>query len=151
MIDYKDHALLLNESYRHWTGDYLVAQFDPGEVLAALNEANFALISHALEADPVFNYGNLRALSLFGYEYSEFLQLPSRDTVAPEAIAERSELSQRVDQEGFVTNYRGTRLTKSGKRFVIDEGVVWQLIDNLGRVHGHAALLNSWHLVDATR
>lgn len=40
MIDYNDHALLLNESYRHWTG----------EVLAALNQANFVLMSHGMEA-----------------------------------------------------------------------------------------------------
>jgi len=76
------------------------------------------------------------------------LQLPTIKTVAPEARSGRSELSGRVEQDGFVTDYRDTRLTKSGKHLVLDDGVVWQLIDNLSRVHGHAALLNSWHILD---
>ncbi|MFT6016137.1 MAG: hypothetical protein ACI9P7_000831 [Candidatus Azotimanducaceae bacterium] len=41
MLDFNDHAPLLNESYRHWSGDYIVAEKDPGEVLAVLNQANF--------------------------------------------------------------------------------------------------------------
>ncbi|MFT7245886.1 MAG: hypothetical protein ACI82A_003257 [Candidatus Azotimanducaceae bacterium] len=90
----------------------------------------------------------MRALSLFGYEHLAFLQLPSRETVAPEATAGRHELSARVDQKSIVTDYRGTRLTKTGNRIVIDDGVVWQLMDNLGRVHCHAAQLNGWHFLE---
>jgi len=148
MIGYKDHALLLNESYRHWTDHYLVEQRDPGEVLAALNEAKFVLISYGLEEDPIFNYANLRALSLFGYEHLAFLQLPNRETFVPEATAGRIGQSVRVEHEGVLSDYRGTRLTKAGKPIVIDDGVVWQLIDNLGRVHGYATQLNSWHFLE---
>lgn len=44
MIDRKDHALLMNESYRHWTDHYLVEQRDPGEVLADLRRIPFSIM-----------------------------------------------------------------------------------------------------------
>ena len=89
MIDYQDHALLLNESYRHWTGEYIVEQNDPGKVLAALNEADFVVVSHGMEAEPVFNYGNLAAFTLFGYEHLDFLRLMTSKTVGTEGMAGR--------------------------------------------------------------
>lgn len=148
MIDYQDHALLLNESYRHWRGEYLVDQRDPGKVLEALNEAKFALLSHGLEAEPVFNYGNVQTLSLFGYDHPGFLQLPSRDITAPDAIAERAALRAKVDTHGFVPEFSGVCVTRKGRQFVVDQGEVWQLIDNLGRVHGQAARFDDWHYLD---
>jgi hypothetical protein len=148
MIDYHDHALLLNESYRHWRGEYLVDQQNPGEVLAALNEAKFALLSHGLETEPVFNYGNVQALTLFGYEHLDFLQLVIRDITANETTAERSALRAKVDTAGFVTQFSGVSVSRKGQRFVVDRGEVWQLIDNLGRVHGQAARLDDWHFLD---
>lgn len=147
MIDFKDHALLMNESYRHWSGEYLVDIKDPGEILAALNQSGFALVSHGLEADPRFNYGNLQALTLFGYSMEEFLMLPSRLTVLEEDLPKRQALSRLVESDGYVDNYQGTRLNKAGHQISVTSAFVWQLIDGLGRVHGHAARFNDWHKI----
>ena len=148
MIDFKDHALLMNESYRHWTGEYLlqdsIKSDDPGEVLAELNKAEYALVSHGLEAEPIFNYGNLQALSLFGYEFEDFLQLPTSQTVGEQDLDARALLAQRVEDEGCVQDYQGQRKSKSGLVIEIRSAVVWKLIDGLGRVHGHAARFNDW-------
>lgn len=147
MIDYQDHALLLNESYRHWTGTYLVQQRDPGEVLAELNVADFVLVSQGLETTPIFNYGNVQALSLFGYEHLDFLQLTCQSTMVEGEMAE-SGVAKRVAREGFVSDYLGSRLTRSGREFVVEQGTVWQLIDNLGRVHGQAARFDEWRFLE---
>jgi hypothetical protein len=149
MIDYQDHALLLNQSYRHWLGEYLVEQQDPGEVLSALNTADFAVVSHGLEADPIFNYGNLQALSCFGYEHLKFLQLPSRSTMPDEAVNQSQQpLLSQLEEQGFATIAQDTRVTSGGRKFVVDRGVVWKLIDNLGRIHGHATRRDEWHFAD---
>mgnify|MGYP003628899865 FL=1 len=148
MIDYQDHALLLNESYRHWTGEYIVEQNDPGKVLAALNEADFVVVSHGMEAEPVFNYGNLAAFTLFGYEHLDFLRLMTSKTVGTEGMAGRQALTEQIDRDGFTHDYHGVRMTSSGQRFKVDASTVWKLQDNLGRVHGHAAIFREWHFLE---
>jgi MEKHLA domain-containing protein len=47
-------------------------------------------------------------------------------------------------RNGFVTGYRGLRIAKSGRRFWIDDGIAWELIDSGGGYHGQAATFSSW-------
>ena len=145
MINFNDHALLLNESHRRWTGEYLVAERDPGEVLAALNEADMVIVSYGLEREPVFNYGNVKALSMLGYQLENFIQLAHKITIPEQETLISLELSQKVEQQGYIENYSGHRLAKNGRLWRVESGVCWQLSDNLGRVHGHAACFQDWH------
>ena len=46
--------------------------------------------------------------------------------------------------DGFMSGYRGVRIAKSGRRFIIEDGVVWELIDAHGTRHGQAATFSSW-------
>jgi hypothetical protein len=46
-----------------------------------------------------------------------------------------------------MSGYRGVRVAKSGRRFVIEDGIVWELIDADGRRHGQAAAFSSWRSV----
>lgn len=58
-----DHADLLCDTYRHWTGRDLVA---PGPARAeTLYRAPFVVLSHNTDADPLFTYANLAAQTLF--------------------------------------------------------------------------------------
>jgi len=152
LINYLDHALLLNSSYQHWTGkpldDEVERGDDPEAMLALLNQADYALISHGTEADPVFNYGNLVALKLFETSFEALIQMPSRASAEPDHRPGREVLFDRVRDAGFIDDYRGMRISVKGQKFHINKAVVWQLIDPLGRVHGHAAKLIDWHLVD---
>jgi hypothetical protein len=52
-----------------------------------------------------------------------------------------------VSRHGFITGYRGVRVAKSGRRFIIDDGIVWELIDREGARHGQAATFLSWRNV----
>ena len=49
---------------------------------------------------------------------------------------ERQVFLDKVMRDGFVAEYRGVRVTKSGKRFWIERATVWQLMDADGLVHG---------------
>jgi len=49
-----------------------------------------------------------------------------------------------VAQKGFVTGYRGLRISRSGRRFWIQDGVVWQLMNEIGITLGQAAVFRSW-------
>lgn len=139
------HARLLCDSCRHWTGRSLV---DPAldDVTAArtLFEAPFAVVSHGTESDPIFNYGNRKALELFGMTWRDFTRLPSRKSAEPVEREERERLLQRVTGHGFIDDYSGMRIAASGQRFTIQNATVWNLIDDVGHPCGQAAMFAEW-------
>jgi MEKHLA domain len=70
--------------------------------------------------------------------------LPSRLSAEAPERAERQALLDAVAKNGFMSGYRGIRVAKSGRRFLIEDGVVWELIDEEGVRHGAAATFASW-------
>jgi hypothetical protein len=77
------------------------------------------------------------------------LQLPSRSTMPDEAVNQSQQpLLSQLEEQGFATIAQDTRVTSGGRKFVVDRGVVWKLIDNLGRIHGHATRIDEWHFAD---
>ncbi len=114
-----------------------------GDVAAlrhALWNAPRAIVAHGTEADPVFFYGNRLALQLFEMSFDEFVRLPSRLSAEPLAREERALLLDRVTRQGYVDGYSGMRIARSGKRFMIADGTVWNLVDEQGRLRGQAAV-----------
>jgi len=140
-----EHTALLCGSYRRWIGSSLLPDEDEGaEVVKALFEAPFAVVSHGTESDPIFNYGNRAALQLFEMRWEEFIALPSRLSAEPVNQKERYRLLAQVSTQGYSVNYSGVRITKSGRRFMIDEATVWNLIDGEGHYRGQAAVIRHW-------
>lgn len=139
------HTALLRISYRHWTGQELVArELDAAQAVRALYEAPFAVVSHDAGCDPVFTYGNRRALELFEMQWDEFTALPSRLSAEPATQEERNRLLARVSSEGYADDYAGMRISKTGRRFMIRAATLWNLIDGEGRYRGQAALIRHW-------
>lgn len=114
------------------------------EAVGKLDEAPFAIVSHGTEADPVFNYANRTALRLFEMSWETFTALPSRLSAEPLVQAEREHLLERVARHGYIDDYTGIRLSSSGKRFLIRNATVWNLLDDTGQAYGQAALLKDW-------
>jgi hypothetical protein len=112
------------------------------ELRRALWEAPRAIVAHGTEADPVFFYGNRLALQLFEMDFGEFVRLLSRFSAEPLAREERARLLERVAQQGYVDGYSGMRIAKSGRRFMISDGTVWNLADEAGVLHGQAAVFS---------
>src|SRR3989304_5353175 len=112
------HARRLIESYRRWTGRDLVdPELSPVGQARALYEAPFVAASHGTEADPVFNYANRAALTLFETAWADFTSMPSRLSAEPVAREERAQLLARVNRHGFIDHYGGIRLSASGPPF----------------------------------
>lgn len=97
-----------------------------------------------MEADPVLNYGNAAALSLWEMDWLEFTRTPSRFTAEAPNREERARLLAEVTQNGFITNYAGVRITRSGRRFRIAQATVWNLLANDGSHAGQAATFSRW-------
>lgn len=108
------------------------------------NDAPFVVVAHNTQPDPRFVYCNRAAQSCFGYSREEFIKLPSRLSAEEPNRAERQRLLDAVTTNGFIDNYRGVRIAKSGYRFWIENGIVWQLVDERGRPLGQAATFSTW-------
>lgn len=111
-------------------------------------QADFALLSHGTEADPIFNFANRTALELFEMDYQEFTQLPSRCSAEPVRREERAALLAQVTEFGCIDNYSGVRIASSGRRFTIQQAKVWNLTDSQGRYFGQAAMFADWQPLD---
>lgn len=136
------HIALLRNSYQHWLGRPLMpADIDDQAAVAWLDTASFGLVSHGIEADPVFNYANRTALQLFEMSWAQFTQLPSRLSAGPVEREERARLLARVARDGYIDDYSGIRIAASGRRFMIRNATVWNLLDEQGAYYGQAALI----------
>lgn len=102
-------------------------------------EAPFAVLAHDRSDEPRFIYANLAAQRAFGYARAEILGLPSRLSAEAPDRAERQRLLDAVARDGFVAHYEGIRIREDGTRFALHNGIVWQLIDEAGVLHGQAA------------
>ena len=138
---YQQHALNLCYSYQQLLKKPLIQPDNNGSLIQQLFNAPFALLSHGLEDDPIFNFGNQAALSLFEYNWDDFTQLPSRLSAKPVDQNERQRLLDAVSQRGFIDNYAGIRIAASGREFLIENAVVWNVIDKDGRYCGQAAAI----------
>lgn len=132
-------------SFRHWTGRGLIGGTTSGtDVVERLFDAPFVLLSHSAEADPILTFGNRMALTLWETTWERFTRMPSRLTAEPLARDERARALADVVRRGYVEDYRGVRVSGTGRRFLIERAVVWSLIDSVGRVTGQAAMFDTW-------
>jgi len=110
--------------------------------------APFVLLSHNTAPDPILNYANRAALTLFELTWEELVNLPSRKTAEPSEQEERERLLAMVSRQGYIDDYRGVRVAKSGRRFFIHQATVWNLLDDNGIFYGQAAMFRHWKFLD---
>ncbi|MGE0386129.1 MAG: MEKHLA domain-containing protein [Gammaproteobacteria bacterium] len=138
-------SALIIDSYRRLLGRDLVETGGDAQSLAwRLYCAPLAVVSHGREPDPILNYGNHAALALWETGWSDLTRMPSRLTAEPAGLGERRAAFARVAEHGFVENYAGMRISTRGRRFRIQDTVIWTLVDAGGAVHGHAAAIARW-------
>lgn len=128
---------LVAQSYERLLGSPLVNAGT--DVVAALWHAPFAVVAHGTEADPLFFFGNVRALDAFETDVAAFTAMPSRLSAEAPLREERQALLNRVTAHGFIRDYSGVRISATGRRFTIKNAIVWNLLDEGGRNHGQAA------------
>ena len=134
------HAKVLLSSYRRFVGRPLIDEDLPeAEAARRLFLAPFIIASHGAGPDPVLTYGNEAALQLWETDWESFTRMPSRLTAEPVHRDERARLLQATAERGFIDNYTGIRISATGRRFRIENAVVWTLVDNDGGHIGQAA------------
>ena len=136
----------LLSSFRHWFERGLLPGQSPDPQIAAhqLFCAPFVVLSHGTEADPVLNYGNQAALDLWEMDWTDFTQMPSRLTAEPDLREVRSQLLATAAQQGYITDYQGIRISKTGQRFFIQNAIIWKVLDQTGQHCGQAATFEHW-------
>ena len=106
--------------------------------------APFVVASHTNAEDPILNYGNRQALELWEGNWEEFTGIPSRLTAEPVNQPERARMLDRVATHGFITDYQGIRISRSGRRFLVQQATVWNILDDHGAIQGQAATFSHW-------
>lgn len=140
-----EHVRLLLSSFSRIAGRKLVdVDLESPDLGKTIFYGQFSLVSHNTLEDPVFNYGNQTALDLFEMSWQEFTSLPSRKSAETLNREERARLLKNVTEKGFIDDYTGIRISSSGKRFRIDNAIVWNVIDEQGIYHGQAAFFKDW-------
>jgi hypothetical protein len=140
-----EQAERLLRSFSHWTGRPLLPPADsPSRLAEELFHAPMVVVSHGTEEDPILNYGNQTALALWEMPWEIFTRTPSRLTAEPVSREERAKLLTEVSHKGFIDDYKGIRISRTGRRFQIDQALVWNLLDEEGRYCGQAATFHHW-------
>ena len=138
------HSQLLADSFARLVGHSLVETDGTTSIGEALFEAPFVVVSHGLEDDPLLNYGNAIALTLWEMSWEELTSTPSRQTAETANQQERAEAMARVKEVGFTEGYSGIRISKSGRRFRINDTVIWNVVSADKIYCGQAATFSSW-------
>jgi hypothetical protein len=142
VVDWSERLLL---SYRHWIGRDLIERIGGPEFQArALFESPVVVVSHGMEEDPVLNYGNQTALTLWEMSWEELIRTPSRLTAEPVNRTEREWMLEQARTRGFIDTYRGVRVSGNGRRFVVENALVWNVLDSKARQIGQAATFSQW-------
>ncbi len=138
------HCQRLAHSYQYWTGEVLVLATEPADLVQQLFHAPFILLSHGTEPDPILNYGNQAALDLWQLDWEQLTQMPSRLTAEPMERQARAQLLAQAAASGLINNYRGVRISSSGQRFLIENAIIWDVLDESGLRCGQAAKFTDW-------
>lgn len=142
------HSAVLARSYLKFTGrDLLSGLFNPLGLSKNIFAAPFVLVSHGTESDPILNYGNAAALILWEMSWDELTRTPSRLTAEAPHREERARLLAAVTERGFIDDYSGVRISKSGRRFRIARATVWNLVTESGEPDGQAAMFDHWEFL----
>ena len=142
-------AQFIARSLKHWTGRNLLAGPETGAPAFAekIFRAPFVLVAHGTQTDPILNYGNAAALALWEMSWDELTRTPSRLTAEVPNREERARLLAAVTANGFIDDYSGIRISKTGRRFRIAQATVWNLLDERGNYSGQAALFSRWEFI----
>ena len=148
--DMKLHTIsqtrLITESLLEITGREII----PGarhmgqvELAEALYEGDFVLLSHDGRSDPILNYANGQAQKLWQMPLCKLMGLPSRLTAEPDEREKRADFLKRANEQGYVNDYEGVRISAMGNRFRIENVLIWRLKRTKG-LQGLAAMFHSY-------
>ena len=141
--DMQRQAARLARSFQHWTGRSFVEPGDETEIAARLFEHPSMVLS--LAEGPTYNYGNRRAMELFELDWHQILKMVGDESAEPEMQQERTEALREALRKGFISGYGGMRISSRGRRFRIEDGTLFAVLDEDGERCGVAAVVPRWY------
>ncbi|MDR4485637.1 MAG: MEKHLA domain-containing protein [Nitrospirales bacterium] len=140
-----DWSQFLLDSYALWLKKELISRQGTSlEQAEHLFTCPFVVVSHGLEDDPILNYGNRTALTLWEMDWDQLTRTPSRQTAEPVNREERARMLEQARAHGYISDYRGVRISRTGKQFLVDRATVWNLQKPDGTPLGQAATFSTW-------
>lgn len=137
------HTSILLNSYSRYLGKELIFRTGNAHQDAQnLIQSEWVVLSCNADVDPVLNFANLRALQL--WEWDQMIQTKAKETAEPDERNLREQLLKQVQLNGYAENYTGVRISRTGKRFLIQKACVWNLVSNSGVYLGQSAAFKSW-------
>jgi hypothetical protein len=135
----------LLDSYAHWVKQELIERTGtPLEQAERLFDSTFVVASHGTEDDPILNYGNRTALNLWMMDWQQFTHTPSRLTAEPAKREERARMLEQVKTQGYHADYSGIRISSTGKRFLAERILIWNIHKPDGTIAGQGATFSTW-------
>jgi hypothetical protein len=107
----------------------------------------FAVFSHGNQPDPIYNYGNKIGLELWERNWNELVTMPSRLSASPVNRLQRQQSLDQASQQGYIDNYQGIRVSKTGKKYQVKNLTLWNLTDQNNQYCGQAATFSQWDLL----
>ena len=134
------------DSFARATGKSLIHQsgIDPEAPGRSAWLGNFALLTHRGDPGATLNYGNAFALRLWEYDWNSFVSTPSAATAPEEASESRDAAMKKVALDNFVSGYSGARISRTGRRFLIQDVTIWRLMDDAGGSFGVGAFFRRY-------
>lgn len=117
---------------------------EPIALARALYDAPQVIVSHGTQADPIFWFANRTAQRLWEVDWATFIRMPSRQSVEAGEHDDRERLLTRAKAHGYVDDYQGVRISASGRRFRIQNVVLWNLRNEHDQPAGQAATFADW-------
>lgn len=146
-LSLSDQKILLQDildSYKQLIGLELLERTNQENDFDLIQNADFILVAHGNEIDPIFNFVNKAGLLLWEMTEDEFCNLESRKSANLDKREEREKLMNSVKEKGFYIGYEGIRASKSGREFWIKNVNVWNVYNSDNHFIGQAATYNKW-------
>lgn len=141
-----NQSCIIARSFHHWLGRPLLENL-PTDLMAQaeqLYHADWVIVSHNSADDPCLNYANQLALQLWEATPEQLIGMPSRLTAEPMHRDERARMLAQTSEKGYFDRYQGIRISTKGKRFLIENAIVWNLLHPDGSPAGQAAAFHQW-------
>ncbi len=131
----------LSDSYEKFS-ESPILNTQPENLPQALYSADFILLAHDTQKDPVFSFANLTAQKLWEMDWDEFTSTPSRLSAPENMRAERQTLLDAASDRNIISGFKGIRISKSGKLFYIKNVTLWNIFNNQNLLIGQAAIFS---------
>lgn len=136
----------LAAGFRRWTGRKILSDLahQPIDLARSLYDAPQVIVAHGTQTDPIFWFANRTAQRLWEVDWPMFIRMPSRQSVEAGEHDDRERLLARAQADGYVDDYQGVRISASGRRFRIQNVVLWNLRNEQDQPAGQAATFADW-------